>query len=174
LSSSGIAPSNFKMGAKMRWREEVLAQPSPAADFWRELLQPSIRGRFSSGWGRLSTRPARALFAAKPQTKRKFSRRVQALQLSFDRYQYESHETITIRELHQATGRWVRRASAGEVYVTERGRLVAKIVPASPLPAKPFFADPKFTRAFLANRKHLRGGSDSTQVISEERNREVL
>jgi antitoxin (DNA-binding transcriptional repressor) of toxin-antitoxin stability system len=56
-------------------------------------------------------------------------------------------KTITIRELYQATGRWVRRASAGEVYVTERGRLVAKIVPASPLPAKPFFANPKFTRA---------------------------
>jgi antitoxin (DNA-binding transcriptional repressor) of toxin-antitoxin stability system len=35
-------------------------------------------------------------------------------------------KTITIRELHQATGRWVRRASAGEVYVTERGRLVAQ------------------------------------------------
>jgi prevent-host-death family protein len=83
-------------------------------------------------------------------------------------------KTITIRELHQATGRWVRRASAGEVYVTERGRLVAKIVPASPLPAKPFFADPKFTPAFLANRKHLRGGTDSTRAISEERNREVL
>jgi antitoxin (DNA-binding transcriptional repressor) of toxin-antitoxin stability system len=83
-------------------------------------------------------------------------------------------KTITIRELHQATGRWVRQASAGEVYVTERGRLIAKIVSASPLPAKPFFADPKFTRAFLAYRKHLRGGTDSTQAISEERNRELL
>src|SRR5256884_6965028 len=76
-------------------------------------------------------------------------------------------KTITIRELHQATGRWVRRASAGEVYVTERGRLVAKIVPASPPPVKPFFADPKFTPAFLANRKYLRGGTDSTQRSEE-------
>jgi antitoxin (DNA-binding transcriptional repressor) of toxin-antitoxin stability system len=82
-------------------------------------------------------------------------------------------KTITIRELHEATGRWVRRASAGEVYVTERGRLVAKIVPASPLPPKPFFARPKFTRRFLASRKYLRGGTDSTQVISEERDREI-
>jgi len=32
-------------------------------------------------------------------------------------------KTITIRELHHATGRWVRRAVAGEVYVTERGRV---------------------------------------------------
>jgi len=82
-------------------------------------------------------------------------------------------KTITIRELHQETGRWIRRASEREVYVTERGRLVAKIVAASPLPAKPFFANPRFTRAFLAQRKHLRGGSDSTRTISEERNREV-
>ena len=83
-------------------------------------------------------------------------------------------KTITIRELHQATGRWVRRAAAGEVLVTERGRLIARIVPAKPLPAKPFFANPKFSRAFLAQRKHLRGGTDSTQTISEDRDREML
>ena len=83
-------------------------------------------------------------------------------------------KTISIRELHEATGRWVRRARAGEVYVTERGRLVAKIVPASPLPAKPYFANPKFTSAFRAQRKYLRGGTDSTDIISEERDRQVL
>jgi antitoxin (DNA-binding transcriptional repressor) of toxin-antitoxin stability system len=83
-------------------------------------------------------------------------------------------KTITIRELHQATGRWVRRASAGEIHVTERGRLVAKIVAATPLPAKPFFANPKFTRAFIAQRKHLRGGTDSTLTIGEERERDVF
>ena len=82
-------------------------------------------------------------------------------------------KTITIRELHENTGRWVRKASAGEVYVTERGRLVAKIVSAVPPPAKPFFANPRFTRAFLAQRKYLRGGTDSTLMISEERDHEV-
>ncbi len=82
-------------------------------------------------------------------------------------------KTITIRELHERTGRWVRRASEREIYVTERGRLVAKIVGATPLPTEPFFANPKFTRAFLAHRKHLRGGTDSTQTISEEREREA-
>ena len=97
------------------------------------------------------------------------------LLIGINRCDTMSHmKPITIRERHQATGRWIRRASAGEICVTERGRLVAKIVPASPLPAKPFFADPKFTRAFLAHRKHLRGGTDSTPAISEERNREVL
>jgi antitoxin (DNA-binding transcriptional repressor) of toxin-antitoxin stability system len=80
---------------------------------------------------------------------------------------------ISIRELHEATGRWVRRASSAEVYVTERGRVLAKIVPARPLPAKPFFASPKFTRAFLAQRKYLRGGTDSTVLISEDRDRQI-
>jgi antitoxin (DNA-binding transcriptional repressor) of toxin-antitoxin stability system len=82
-------------------------------------------------------------------------------------------KTITIRELHEATGRWVRRASAAPVYVTAHGRILAKLVPARALPAKPFFAKPKFTRAFLAQRKHLRGGSDSTATISEERGRDI-
>jgi antitoxin (DNA-binding transcriptional repressor) of toxin-antitoxin stability system len=82
-------------------------------------------------------------------------------------------KTISIRELHHATGQWIRRAAAGEVHVTERGRLVAKIVPTKPLPVRPFFAKPKFTRAFLAQRKHLRGGRDSTQMIGEERDRKV-
>ncbi|MGH8019138.1 MAG: type II toxin-antitoxin system Phd/YefM family antitoxin [Opitutaceae bacterium] len=82
-------------------------------------------------------------------------------------------KTISIRELHEATGKWVRRAAAGEVYVTERGRLVAKIVPAKAAPKQPFFARAKFTRAFLAHRKHLRGGTDSTQIVSEDRDREV-
>jgi antitoxin (DNA-binding transcriptional repressor) of toxin-antitoxin stability system len=82
-------------------------------------------------------------------------------------------KTITLRELHEQTGRWVRQASGEEVYVTERGRLIAKIVPASPLPAKPFFANPRFTRAYLAQCKFLRGGRDSTAAISEDRDREV-
>jgi antitoxin (DNA-binding transcriptional repressor) of toxin-antitoxin stability system len=83
-------------------------------------------------------------------------------------------KTITIRELHRATGAWVRQAAEGEVNVTERGRLIAKIVPARPSPVKPFFAMPRFTRAFLAHRKHLGGGVDSPRLISEERDREIV
>ena len=82
-------------------------------------------------------------------------------------------KTITIRELHQSTGRWVRQAQAGEVYVTERGKLIARIVPASPLPPQPFFADPPYTPAFLRERARLQGGTDSTQIIGEDRDREV-
>jgi antitoxin (DNA-binding transcriptional repressor) of toxin-antitoxin stability system len=82
-------------------------------------------------------------------------------------------KTITIRELHQSTGRWVRQAQAGEVYVTERGQLIAKIVPASPTPAQPFFANPPYTRAFLRERGRLRGGTDSTEAVSEDRDRAI-
>jgi antitoxin (DNA-binding transcriptional repressor) of toxin-antitoxin stability system len=82
-------------------------------------------------------------------------------------------KTITIRELHEATGLWVRRAAEGEVHVTERGRLIAKIVPAKPALAKVFFANPRYTRAYLAQRKNLQGGTNSTQIISEERDSKV-
>lgn len=82
-------------------------------------------------------------------------------------------KTITIRQLHEATGKWVRHAAAGEVQVTERGRLVARIVPARAVPARPYFSNPRWTAAFLRNRKHLRGGADTTELISEERGRSV-
>ena len=82
-------------------------------------------------------------------------------------------KTITIRQLHEATGRWVRRAAEGEIHVTERGRLIAKILPAKAALEKVFFANPKYTRAYLAQRKNLQGGTDSTRIISEERNRQV-
>jgi antitoxin (DNA-binding transcriptional repressor) of toxin-antitoxin stability system len=82
-------------------------------------------------------------------------------------------KTITIRELHESTGRWVRQARSGEVHVTDRGQLIAKIVPASPPPAQPFFANPTFTRAFLRERRRLRGGIDSTAAVSEDRDREI-
>ena len=82
-------------------------------------------------------------------------------------------KTITLRELHAATGRWVRRAAAGEVLVSDRGKVIARIVGARPAPEKPFFADPPFTRAFLAQRGKLRGGTDSTQIVSEERDHPV-
>ncbi len=82
-------------------------------------------------------------------------------------------KTISIRQLHESTGRWVRHARSGEVHVTDRGQLIAKIVPASPPPAQPFFANPPWSRAFLRERSRLRGGTDSTATVSEERDREI-
>ena len=41
-------------------------------------------------------------------------------------------KTISIRELHLATGRWVRHAAKEPVVVTDRGREVAAIQPLDP------------------------------------------
>ena len=77
-------------------------------------------------------------------------------------------KSITIRQLHDETGRWVRRAAAlGELHVTERGRPVARLVPATPAPTMPYFARRKLLPAFKAAR--LSGGADSTVGISKER-----
>jgi antitoxin (DNA-binding transcriptional repressor) of toxin-antitoxin stability system len=77
-------------------------------------------------------------------------------------------KTITIRQLHDETGRWVRRAAElGELTVTERGRSVARLVPATTVPARPYFARRKLLPAFRAAR--LTGGTDATAVVSQER-----
>ena len=77
-------------------------------------------------------------------------------------------QAITIRQLHDETGRWVRRAAAlGELHVTERGRLVAKLVPASAAPTVPYFAQRKLLPAFRSAK--LSGGGDATVSISTER-----
>jgi hypothetical protein len=46
-------------------------------------------------------------------------------------------------------------------------------MPVKPLPQKPFFADPTYTRAILRYRSGFRGGTDATEIISQERDREV-
>jgi antitoxin (DNA-binding transcriptional repressor) of toxin-antitoxin stability system len=76
--------------------------------------------------------------------------------------------TITIRQLHDATGRWIRKAAdLGELQVTERGRVVAKLLPASAPAAMPYFAVRKLSASFRSAK--LRGGRDSTIGIGEER-----
>lgn len=79
---------------------------------------------------------------------------------------------ISIRELHEATGRWVREAvRVEELVVTERGRPVATIVP---------YAKPAGGNAFKARRLRpgyakllgrLRGGTESGSIISDGRDR---
>ena len=83
-------------------------------------------------------------------------------------------KTISIRELHEKTGKYVRKASeTGEIYVTDRGKTVAKIVPQQDRPETPYFARRKLTPAFrrLMKSGKLRGGTDSTRIVSEDRDR---
>ena len=80
---------------------------------------------------------------------------------------------ISIRDLHEKTGEWIRRAAEhGEVFVTERGKILAKILPESDRETAPYFSNRKMSPAFrklLA--RGLEGGVDSTQSISEDRDR---
>ena len=85
-------------------------------------------------------------------------------------------KTVSIRELHAKTGEYVRKvAETGEIYVTDRGKTVAKIVPQEDKPAVPYFARRKLTSAFrkLMEKRKLRGGTDSTVIVSEDRDRSV-
>lgn len=85
-------------------------------------------------------------------------------------------KTITIRELHNRTGAFVRGASRhGEIRVTDNGRVVAKIVPLTEPPHVPYFARRKPSAAFRkldASRK-TRRGVDVTRAISEDRDEQA-
>jgi len=79
-------------------------------------------------------------------------------------------KTITIRELHHHTGEWLRKAAKiGEIHVTERGKTIARILPQAPTPEVPYFARRKLNPEFRRIMHRLRGGTDSTQIISEDR-----
>jgi prevent-host-death family protein len=81
-------------------------------------------------------------------------------------------KTITIRELHSRTGALVREAARhGELRVTDRGRVVAKIVPQSEPAEVPYFARRKPSAAFkrLDESGKTGRGTDSTLAISEDR-----
>jgi antitoxin (DNA-binding transcriptional repressor) of toxin-antitoxin stability system len=83
-------------------------------------------------------------------------------------------KTISIRELHHKTGEWVRSAARfGEIHVSERGKTIAKIVPQAAAPDLPYFAQRKLSARFRRIMHKLKGGTDSTQIISEDRDRPV-
>jgi len=79
---------------------------------------------------------------------------------------------VTLRELHENTGTLVREAvRLGGLVVTDRGTPIARIEPASrPTTDKPF----KRRRILpvyqeLLDARSLQGGTDSTQIIQEDR-----
>ena len=81
-------------------------------------------------------------------------------------------KTVSLRELHHQTGYWVRESARwGEIQVTDDGRVIAKIVPHTATAEVPYFARRKTSAAFrkLDLSRKLAGGTDSTQIISEDR-----
>jgi prevent-host-death family protein len=85
-------------------------------------------------------------------------------------------KSISIRELHEKTGEYIRKAAKeGELLVTFRGKTVAKIVPQEEAPKIPYFARRVLTPGFrkLMKNARLRGGTDATRIVSEDRDRPI-
>ena len=81
-------------------------------------------------------------------------------------------KTISIHELHEATDQWVRQAAQyGEILVTDSGKSVAKLVPMNVSPKRSSFKDWQPSPEFAAIMHRPVGGTDSTQIISEDRDR---
>jgi prevent-host-death family protein len=81
-------------------------------------------------------------------------------------------KTITIRELHERTGEWVREARRyGQITVTDHGKIVAKIVPEIEQRQIPYFARRKVSPEFekLSTDLKVQRGTDATVAISEDR-----
>jgi len=79
-------------------------------------------------------------------------------------------KTISIKELHDQTGHWLRRVSVvGEIIVTERGTPVARMVPPSrPATGNPF-ANRKLLRGIAKLLQRPIGGPDSAEIIAAMR-----
>jgi len=80
--------------------------------------------------------------------------------------------TVTIRELHSRTGELVRQAGrVGEVQVTDRGRVIARILPETGRTTVPYFSRRRVSSAFrrLDESGRIARGTDSTVAISEDR-----
>jgi prevent-host-death family protein len=80
-------------------------------------------------------------------------------------------KTISLRELHNNTGKWVRAAKEGrEISVTDRGEEIAMIVPKrAQAERKVDWKNRKLVPGFAKYLKEGKRGSDSTDWISEER-----
>ncbi|MBM4247264.1 MAG: type II toxin-antitoxin system prevent-host-death family antitoxin [Deltaproteobacteria bacterium] len=79
-------------------------------------------------------------------------------------------KTISIKELHERTGEWLRRVRVeGEVVVTERGTPVARMLPPAKAPAASPFARRKLLRGVARVIERPLGGPDSAEVIASMR-----
>ena len=79
-------------------------------------------------------------------------------------------KTISLRELHESTGAWVREAARiGALVITDRGKPVAHLeAGTSDLQINPFLKR-KLRPGYAKPRGKLRGGSNSTQIVSDDR-----
>lgn len=79
-------------------------------------------------------------------------------------------KTISIKELHDKTGHWLRRVKAeGELIVTERGNPVARMLPPTQESAGNPFANRKLLRGVSRLMQRPMSGPDSARIISAMR-----
>jgi antitoxin (DNA-binding transcriptional repressor) of toxin-antitoxin stability system len=79
---------------------------------------------------------------------------------------------VSLRELHEKTGSLVRDAKRlGGLIVTDRGAPVARIEPVDSRPAPNPFLTRKLLPSYrrLLDSGRLAGGTDSTQIVSDDR-----
>jgi prevent-host-death family protein len=81
-------------------------------------------------------------------------------------------KSISLRELHERTGAWVRKAvKLGAIIVTERGKPLVRLVAVSDTrPANPFRVR-RLRPGYARLRAKLGRGTDSTVIISQDRER---
>ncbi|MBP7141979.1 MAG: hypothetical protein KBA71_08730 [Opitutaceae bacterium] len=77
-------------------------------------------------------------------------------------------KTVSIRELHTRTGHYVRRAATEILSVTDRGQVVARLVPITESTGVSF-ANRRLRPGFRRLQKAPMAGIDSGRLISEDR-----
>ena len=83
-------------------------------------------------------------------------------------------KTISIRELHERTGQWVRLAEAHEqIVITERSHPVAALVPYRSTGEANRFRGRKLLPAYKKLQGKLSGGTDSIAILAADRDRAI-
>jgi prevent-host-death family protein len=81
-------------------------------------------------------------------------------------------KTISIRELHERTGAWVRKAvELGPITVTERGKPLVRLEPVPDVGSGNPFRARRLRPGYARLKGKLGRGTDSTVIISEDRDR---
>jgi antitoxin (DNA-binding transcriptional repressor) of toxin-antitoxin stability system len=81
-------------------------------------------------------------------------------------------KTISIRELHERTGAWVRKAiELGAITVTERGRPIVRLEPVSTAEPTNPFRSRRLRSGYARLRGKLGKGTESTTIVSDDRER---
>ena len=83
-------------------------------------------------------------------------------------------KTISIRELHARTGKWVRQVNEqGQILVADTGRTVVRMVPETPPTEAPYFARRQYInqtmKRWIESGELGGGGTDVTKGISDDR-----